>query len=866
MEIDNSIKQSRIFSDRPVLDLTKNLLWNDGDVVKAQVDSIAQRIVEAVLVAENSIDRSSALPDSWNVLHSTSSLTFAVHGPWGAGKTSFIKMVLNRTRDILGTDQERLLECYYQASAFDGTTLGAKASLCLQVLLTLANGNKKRAIKIFKEQFDQSFDENDPTSIENVYREFEDGRITIGNLIALQSQYLEDIAKLNTLTDFCEIINTELSPRGITQSGLQRTLVVVVDDLDRCSGDFIASLLEVIQQWSGLDRLYFILAIDREILNNAISSRYRIDDSSTLIKISPEVALEKYVQYSVEIPELNEAQVNAFIKGFLEPFEDPLVRLFKENSDLFARGIRVRTPRGIKKCLNTISPSLSQILQDRLTQEIQDPKNFCYQLKERLLEYTWRNFYKDFYLRGKDKQNQFTLALLAIERAAFEYELYGEDSEQLEFSLNRIRNRLNISSEVIPSDLEFVRFLAVKPWFFLTDEILKRSSLQLILSGIIPADQTVPADQTEERFISAQEILALKSPIKQVGEYTRVARDAVGAGDFQTTIDCALKCLQLEEAQPDAFTPSEMAPFGNLGLYVERVATATENPEIQKIALSLFQISYRLDPAYVNNTLNFISFILDAKYPRLDELYPFCSKILEKQHLYEESGQFSRYLTYKARLEFLRHGENSGWKAWIEKLVDLIDKGGRENDTAFDRLINFYSDVNDSLDKEPLKRAARIYIPRVSGQDRELAMLVYADRLDKNTQDSEHPEVREAFEVYKYILRPIEEGGIKDTPEILYRGNAFHNFAVGLQRVGYLEAAGRYWYQSYLLLRGKGSVNLIPAYSGYLRDKCKRPDLAGLVTRQEVLTEEVVAKPNDKIVPEDFVDGGIQSIFDIQIL
>jgi hypothetical protein len=303
-----------------------------------------------------------------------------------------------------------------------------------------------------------------------------------------------------------------------------------------------------------------------------------------------------------------------------------------------------------------------------------------------------------------------------------------------------------------------------------------------------------------------------------------------------------------------------MAPFGNLGLYVERVATATENPEVQKIALSLFQISYQLDPVYVNNTLNFISFILDSKYPRLDELYPFCTKILEEQHLFEESGQFSRYLTYKARLEFLRHGENSGWKASIEKLVDLIEEGGRENDTAFVRLATFYSDVNGSLDKEPLKRAARIYIPRVSGQDRELAMLRYADLLDKNTQDSERPEVREAFEIYKYILRPIEEGGIKDTSQISYRGNAFYNFAVGLYRVGYFEAAGHYWYQSYLLLRGRDTSN---AYSAYLKDKCNRPDLAELVMRQEVLPEEVVAQQHDKTVPESFVNGGIQSIFDI---
>jgi hypothetical protein len=164
------------------------------------------------------------------------------------------------------------------------------------------------------------------------------------------------------------------------------------------------------------------------------------------------------------------------------------------------------------------------------------------------------------------------------------------------------------------------------------------------------------------------------------------------------------------------------------------------------------------------------------------------------------------------------------------------------------------------LDKEPLKRAARTYIQRVSGQDRELAMLRYADLLDKETQDGEHPEVREAFEIYKNILRPIEEGGIKDTSQISYRGLAFYNFAVGLNRVGYFEAAGHYWYQSYLLLRGRDTSI---AYSAYLKDKCNRPDLAELVIRQEVLPEEVVAQQHDKRVPESFVNGGIQSIFDI---
>ena len=66
---------------------------------------------------------------------SSSSLTFAIHGPWGSGKTSFIQMVLDRAGRYLEESQKKnLLVCWYRASAFEGLGDGARATMAMQVL------------------------------------------------------------------------------------------------------------------------------------------------------------------------------------------------------------------------------------------------------------------------------------------------------------------------------------------------------------------------------------------------------------------------------------------------------------------------------------------------------------------------------------------------------------------------------------------------------------------------------------------------------------------------------------------------------------------------------------------------------------
>jgi hypothetical protein len=887
--------QSKIFSDRPVTDLTRNLIWKDKDVIREQIDNVAARISEAISASKSYVDRldysSSRLSSQADDLSDMGSITFGIHGPWGSGKTSFAKMVLSQVRKNLGDTHTDLLECYYQSASFDGMEIGAKASLALQILLALANGNKEQAIKIFKIRSEQipeeEYDDTYKKEYEDMYKKAKNGVINQSQLLTWQSDSLEQIAnRLKSLSDFPDIIESELSGKGTTAVNSHRTMVVVVDDLDRCSHRFINSILEAIQHWSGVKNLYFILAIDQAVLNLAIGEK--LGDTSHQPGVSPQVALEKYIQYSVNIPVLDEGQVINFVSDFLEPFDDVVSQIFKDGSSLIARGIRVPTPRGIKKCLNTLRPDLSiaehinrkaasnnetlDTVQEALDyspkETNQNPKDNAkiarqHQLKELLLAYTWSDFHRNYYLRGKvklkGKENQFSSALAAIEKASTDYEAEG-DFEQLEFSLTRIRSRLNVSSSDMPIDELLVKFLALEPWFFLKD---KNLSLQDTLLGIVPADQG-----GEIRPIpTAVEMLQQKSPIRQVEAYSKSARTAHRQGDQRTVVECAMQALDLvdELGGLSAFTPAEVADFGNMALYIEKVSIETENPGVQQLTFSLYDVAWKIDPNHVNNKLNFVSFILDSKYPPLKDKYSFCDEILGDEQSCLKSGQFSRYLSYNAHLEFLKDPLSLQWRVWINKLLNFIESGEQEETSPFKRLCSFYSATNDQPDQDLLRQAARLRIPQISGQDRAIEMLLYADRLDKNTKNPEHPDVREAFEIYNYILGSVELGGVQDDDDNPYRGNAFHNFAVGLHRVGYLEEAGRCWYHSYQLLRNKKSGNLIPAYARYLREVCNRDDLAILVESESELDELAtpLSTKNSIPVPEEFVEGGIRSIFNI---
>ena len=97
------------------------------------------------------------------------------------------------------------------------------------------------------------------------------------------------------------------------------SLVVLIDDLDRCSPERIIDNLEAIKLFLNVDRTAFVIGADPRIVRHAIATRYKT--SETLEQDNPEEAgdrlvldyLEKLIQIPYHLPRLSPAEVETYM-------------------------------------------------------------------------------------------------------------------------------------------------------------------------------------------------------------------------------------------------------------------------------------------------------------------------------------------------------------------------------------------------------------------------------------------------------------------------------------------------------------------------------------------------------------------------
>lgn len=105
-------------------------------------------------------------------------------------------------------------------------------------------------------------------------------------------------------------------------------LIIIIDDLDRCSPERIIETLEAIRLFLAVKKTTFIIAIDEDVVSYAVQSKYpKIDDAT--LNISKDY-IEKIIQMPIRITELSDNDVKNYLKLLIcEIFlkEDHLTRL-----------------------------------------------------------------------------------------------------------------------------------------------------------------------------------------------------------------------------------------------------------------------------------------------------------------------------------------------------------------------------------------------------------------------------------------------------------------------------------------------------------------------------------------------------------
>lgn len=424
-------------SDRPVEDIGQNSLWGGGDgggdeIIDA-IQAIAQTVVEPLLSDDTR----------------SPSLTFAIFGSWGSGKSSAMRIVRNEAQKLAQeiNAERRLLFCDYNGPINEALFRAGKPvlrTLALRILSTLVPTEELQNVLFIK---------HDRRTNQTLSEELApaDGDSTL-EASARRPRALQEVAiQLSDLIEFDRIIARHIRPKDEPTN----VLIVLIDDLDRCDHNFVWEVLSAIQQLGDVPNLFFILASDRALLLDALRKRPGVGEDV-------ERALEKYIQYTAAVPEVEERTIRAFVDSLGSVGGDAtVITPLAAHAELIRFGLRKPTPRSIKRWINSVQRGLKKLLENGV---LPTSRQVSLYIKERLLEHTWPDFYKDTFVPLSRDPIKGEVTLIALERICEQYKSDRFEA-RLRFELNTLdRGELSYAKfSELRSDLAL--FLGVAPFF-----------------------------------------------------------------------------------------------------------------------------------------------------------------------------------------------------------------------------------------------------------------------------------------------------------------------------------------------------------------------------------------------------------------
>ena len=360
-------------------------------------------------------------------------VTIGVFGDWGSGKSSILKIIEKElVKDSEDGFNDGTLVLYFNGWVFEGYD-DAKAALLESIIekfakhKTLGNKVKDETTKLFKSvkwmrllglSFKKvvvpaasayltggvslipyllnEFSQLKPTDISEKLQ----GAGAEGFLSGILKKNEED--EMTLVRDFREDFKKMLDKSEVEK------LVVIIDDLDRCTPDRLIENLEAIKLFLNVDKTAFIIGADPRIVRHAIELRYKTDgienssDSESRNERIVSDYLEKLIQIPYYLPKLTDNEVETYLSLLFCQRElgnnfEKVVTAFNANRennryDVFGLGdidsiLEPDEKAKLTKSVSTIA-SLAPIITEGLKGNPRQIKRFLntYSLRDRLVK------------------------------------------------------------------------------------------------------------------------------------------------------------------------------------------------------------------------------------------------------------------------------------------------------------------------------------------------------------------------------------------------------------------------------------------------------------------------------------------------
>ena len=359
-------------------------------------------------------------------------VTIGVFGDWGSGKSSILKIV---EKELIGDDKDGFkdgtLVLYFNGWVFEGYD-DAKAALLESIIEKFAKHKKlgpkvkDETVKLFKSvkwmrlmglgfkkiaipaasayltggvslipYLLNEFSQIDPTELANKLKGDE------------AESFLSSIIKKDEADEITMVREFRDDFKKMLDKSKIEKLVVIIDDLDRCTPDRLIENLEAIKLFLNVDKTAFVIGADPRIVRHAIELRYKtdgIENSSDVESRNERIVsdyLEKLIQVPYYLPKLTDNEVETYLsllfcqKELGSDFNKVLEAFCtaRENNryDVFGLGDidSILNPEEKSKLTNSVSiiASLAPIITEGLKGNPRQIKRFLntYSLRDRLV-------------------------------------------------------------------------------------------------------------------------------------------------------------------------------------------------------------------------------------------------------------------------------------------------------------------------------------------------------------------------------------------------------------------------------------------------------------------------------------------------
>lgn len=278
----------------------------------------------------------------------------SIDSPWGTGKSTFIKMWSQ------SLENEGFPILYYNAWEHDFSD-DAFLSLISEIDSGMGNLKDKFAIsdetiKKF-EQVKKISSRFIKSALPAVLKMATYGMVNLNEVTEdTIANFIENIAKgeikryddsKKTLTVFKSKLSEFVIELNNSEKCKNKPLIIFIDELDRCRPTFAIEILEKAKHFFNINKIIFILAIDKEQIGNSISSIYGI-------KMKTSGYLKRFIDLEYILPNpgkglftnflLNQYEFSDFFEKrltFMEGDEwEQISFIFSEMSNLFNLSLR----------------------------------------------------------------------------------------------------------------------------------------------------------------------------------------------------------------------------------------------------------------------------------------------------------------------------------------------------------------------------------------------------------------------------------------------------------------------------------------------------------------------------------------------